>query len=620
MGDLHFSAEQSKATNPPSHNAASRSPTRPVPAKHPLNHPLLKLQQSIGNQGVQRLLHSQPVQGLRPSQGGLLQRKCACGGTPGLDGECAECRQKRLRRQRHPTSQPEAAALPPIVHEVLRSPGRSLDPQVQSFMEPRFGHDFSRVRVHTDVRAAESAKAMNALAYTVGQDVVFGPGQYVPGTVEGKRLLAHELTHTMQQGIQSPNISGLKLAAANDAPEQEARRAENQFVAGNSSSRIGVAPVQTSVQRACGPKEIGEVSGCIGRGGDVSDFGSTGEDLFLFQVDCDLFQPGEKARLEEYAREIGPEEIVAIDGFASEEGMPEFNERLSCARAHAAASVLFAAGVQPSQVEIYMHGATPGILGVRRSVVITVIPAVPAGPTPAESAPTSPPPPTLAGYDPLSAPAVYERNTELGGLSVGNFDFHFRGCTILVWVDVRFQFESDITPAEQVAFKSRFTNAVHNVWAHTGWSLTGSPACPCSTVPIEIHVEESTSGFYHKLVDVERDGERREFVGYDINVNLSTSDYTLSHEFGHVLGLYDEYDGGFWENNYTFWHRNRPDDPNALMNEGTQLRSRYFEHYRSRVQETERRREEAHSFQRLRGIIPPTGCTYRISSPVPPVP
>jgi len=231
---------------------------------------------------------------------GLIQRKCACGGTPGLDGECAECRQKRLSRQRHPTSQPEAGAVPPIVHEVLRSPGRSLDPQVQSFMDPRFGHDFSRVRVHTDVRAAESAKAMNALAYTVGQDVVFGPGQYVPGTVEGKRLLAHELTHTMQQSIQSPNISGLKLAAANDTPEQEARRAENQYVAGNSSSRIGVAPVQTSVQRACGPKEIGEVSGCIGRGGDVSDFGSTGEDLFLFQVDCDLFQPGEKARLEEY--------------------------------------------------------------------------------------------------------------------------------------------------------------------------------------------------------------------------------------------------------------------------------------------------------------------------------
>ena len=99
-GDMHFSARQSKATNAPSHDEASRSPTRPVSSNNPLDHPLLELQGAIGNQGMQRLLHSQPVQGLRPSQGGLLQRKCACGGTPGSDGECAACRQKRLSRRR----------------------------------------------------------------------------------------------------------------------------------------------------------------------------------------------------------------------------------------------------------------------------------------------------------------------------------------------------------------------------------------------------------------------------------------------------------------------------------------------------------------------------------------
>jgi outer membrane protein OmpA-like peptidoglycan-associated protein len=327
---------------------------------------------------------SAPKPYFTPIQPHLLQRKCACGGSPGPDGECAECREKRL--QRRSTGQTEPSTVPPIVHEVLRSPGQPIDLNTRTFMESRFGHDFSHVRVHAGAKATESAKAMSALAYTVGQDVVFGQGQYVPGAVEGKRLLAHELTHTMQQSIQSPNISGLRLAAANDAPEQEARRAENQFVAGSVFSRIGLAPVQTSVQRACGPNEVGEVTGCIGRGGDISDFGSTSEDWFLFQVDCDLFQPGEKARLEEYAREIGSEEIVAIDGFASEEGMPEFNERLSCARAHAAASVLFAAGVQPSQIEIYMHGATPGMREFHRSVAITVIPAVPAGPTPTEQA------------------------------------------------------------------------------------------------------------------------------------------------------------------------------------------------------------------------------------------
>src|SRR5215211_5099267 len=124
-GDMHFSARQSKATKAPSHDEASRSLTRPVSSKHPLNHSL-------------------PGQGLRPSQGGLLQRTCACGGTPGVDGLCAECRSKRLQADPFPT--------PPIVDDVLRSPGQPLDPTTRAVLEPRFGHDFSQVRVHTDAK------------------------------------------------------------------------------------------------------------------------------------------------------------------------------------------------------------------------------------------------------------------------------------------------------------------------------------------------------------------------------------------------------------------------------------------------------------------------------------
>ena len=78
--------------------------------------------------------------------------------------------------------------------------GQPLDPDTRAFMEPRFGADLSGVRVHTDMHAAESARGVNALAFTVGRDVVFGAGQYVPGTMEGRKLLAHELTHTIQQG------------------------------------------------------------------------------------------------------------------------------------------------------------------------------------------------------------------------------------------------------------------------------------------------------------------------------------------------------------------------------------------------------------------------------------
>src|SRR5207245_547548 len=124
---------------------------------------------------------------------GLLQLKCACGGTSGLAAECEECRTQRATTlQRRSAGQAEPDTVPPIVHDVLRSPGQPLDEQTRTFMEPSFGHDFSRVRVHTDARAAESARSVKALAYTVGRDVVFAAGQYAPATRTGKRLLAHE--------------------------------------------------------------------------------------------------------------------------------------------------------------------------------------------------------------------------------------------------------------------------------------------------------------------------------------------------------------------------------------------------------------------------------------------
>jgi hypothetical protein len=84
-------------------------------------------------------------------------------------------------------------------------------------MEPRFGHDFSQVRVHTEAKAAESARAVNALAYTVGRALVFGAGQYAPGTTEGWRLLAHELAHTVQQAPEAGSLpAGRIIARAED--------------------------------------------------------------------------------------------------------------------------------------------------------------------------------------------------------------------------------------------------------------------------------------------------------------------------------------------------------------------------------------------------------------------
>ena len=91
-------------------------------------------------------------------------------------------------------------AAPPIVHEVLGSAGQALDPATRNWIEPRLGYDLEQVRIHTGHEAAESARAINARAYTVGSDVVFGSGQYSPSSDSSKRLLAHELAHVIQQG------------------------------------------------------------------------------------------------------------------------------------------------------------------------------------------------------------------------------------------------------------------------------------------------------------------------------------------------------------------------------------------------------------------------------------
>jgi hypothetical protein len=115
-----------------------------------------------------------------------------------------------------------AGQAPNIVRAALRSPGQPLDPATRAFMEPRFGQEFNRVRVHTDAQAAESAKALDADAYTVGQEIVFASGRYVPHSVPGKSLLAHELAHVAQQanaaqtGGQAVSDPGDEFEAAAD--------------------------------------------------------------------------------------------------------------------------------------------------------------------------------------------------------------------------------------------------------------------------------------------------------------------------------------------------------------------------------------------------------------------
>jgi hypothetical protein len=194
-----------------------------------------------------------PITRVGPSWG--LQRQCTCGESARLTGVCQDCQKKKLMGKplqaklrinepgdqyeqeadriaeqvmrmpdidlneprspsRSPLVQRQATVggtgvmeAPPIIHDVLNSPGQPLDGTTRAFFEPRFGHDFSFIRVHSDSTAAESARQIGADAYTLGHHIVFDSGRFESQTVAGRHLLAHELTHTIQQKASGLNGS-----------------------------------------------------------------------------------------------------------------------------------------------------------------------------------------------------------------------------------------------------------------------------------------------------------------------------------------------------------------------------------------------------------------------------
>jgi hypothetical protein len=195
----------------------------------------------------------------------LLQRKCGCGGSSAFE-ECHECKKKKLQRQPAGGAVPRVA--PPAVHDVLRSPGQPLDPATRQFFEPRFSHDFSRVRVHADQEAASSAREVNALAYTVGPKVVFAAGQYRPSSPAGRQLLAHELTHVIQQSqlSQPAGAREIPLEMPSSPYEAEAEQTATAVLAGTAAHTAN--PVRTGglLQRQAAspaaPAPTAEFSGC----------------------------------------------------------------------------------------------------------------------------------------------------------------------------------------------------------------------------------------------------------------------------------------------------------------------------------------------------------------------
>jgi hypothetical protein len=194
-----------------------------------------------------------------------VQRDCACGGS------CDQCKAKesddahgKLHRKpdgpqlsRAPSS-PATTGIeaPSVVEEALRSPGQPLDAATRAFFEPRFGHDFSDVRVRTGALAENSARGVNAHAYTVGHDIVFGAGRFAPQTREGQRLIAHELSHVIQQetgqnvgkvrrapgdGHKDPSVAGVPDDAAEMWKDVVAQRHFQQSEGNVTFARMKIA-------------------------------------------------------------------------------------------------------------------------------------------------------------------------------------------------------------------------------------------------------------------------------------------------------------------------------------------------------------------------------------------
>ncbi|MGZ3763137.1 MAG: eCIS core domain-containing protein [Mucilaginibacter sp.] len=151
-----------------------------------------------------------------------------------IQRKCAHCEEEEKLQRKAEGDATGGLDAPSIVHEVTSSGGQPLDSGTRSFFEPRFGHDLSQVRVHTDDRAAESAKEVQAHAYTVGNHVVFGSNQFDPASSGGQRLLAHELTHTIQQSPADHPVlqSRLKAGAIDTPAENEAERAAERVATG----------------------------------------------------------------------------------------------------------------------------------------------------------------------------------------------------------------------------------------------------------------------------------------------------------------------------------------------------------------------------------------------------
>jgi outer membrane protein OmpA-like peptidoglycan-associated protein len=289
-----------------------------------------------------------------PGPGAMLQRKCAACEREGEDEDGG-----LQRREASPTrSRGEDEFAPATVHEVLRSSGSPLTDDARAYFETRFRRDFSAVRVHTDGAAARSARDVNALAYTVGRDIVFAAGHFEPATQRGQRLLAHELSHVVQQGRAPAHAEAGGAGARSPAPAQAAT--------------MRSSPAST-LQRAGDPAAIPAGLRCPT---DLSTGRPTGTDI-VFTVGLSTITAAHTAALTAFRDAwvaAGGTDDVVVHGYASTDGEQGANWTLSCDRAEAVQAELVRLGIPAVRISMLAHGESTDFstsLAPNRRAVVT---------------------------------------------------------------------------------------------------------------------------------------------------------------------------------------------------------------------------------------------------------
>jgi outer membrane protein OmpA-like peptidoglycan-associated protein len=266
-------------------------------------------------------------------------------------------------------------AAPPIVGRVLESGGVPLDGVLRAHLEPRFGHDFSRIRVHAGDTAAASAEAVGARAYTVGDHIAFAAGEYRPATPEGRRLVAHELTHAIQDGAPLAAGAAPEVGAVDDPAERQA-----EAVAAGMDRADGPVPdlphsATAALRRACPPAPTNIAAQpmtpfpCVPAGGAL-----VRGDIVRYCRDSTELADGQSMWVDDIVDRARHATAIEIHGNASPEGpSAAYNVTLSCMRAAAFRDILTSRGVTaPSGLMAHGPTAAYGPADANRNIVVTM--------------------------------------------------------------------------------------------------------------------------------------------------------------------------------------------------------------------------------------------------------